>query len=266
MAADLAVLACGGALPVQILEAHPDAVGFSLKGVPHLLGDAAEEHQIEKMGALFAAIKAAGCTRFVLAGGLARPALNPAEMDAETLRIAPRLMAALQQGDDQLLRQVIEIFEEQNLKVVGAYELLPALTAAEGFQVGAGPGTQDMQDAIRGFDILDALSPLDVGQGCAVSGGQCIGIETLQGTDALLRFVAETRPGSTTGGVFVKAAKRGQDLRVDMPAIGPDTVSAVVRAGLSGIVIEANRVMILEREATLAAVEQAGLFLAARTS
>lgn len=264
MSEKLAILACGGALPLQIADAYPDAKCFSLKGIPHRLGDRAEEHQIEKMGALFAAMKAAEIERFVLAGGLVRPTLTPADMDAETLKIAPRLMAALQQGDDHLLRQVIEIFEEQGVEVVGAHELLPELSAEDGLHVGVSVTEADQQDADRGFDVLNALSPLDVGQGCVVATGQCIGIETLQGTDALLKFVADTRPPSVQRGVLVKAAKRGQDLRVDMPAIGPGTVDSVAKAGLSGIVIEAKRVMVLERNATLAAIEKAGLFLIAR--
>ena len=71
-----------------------------------------------------------------------------------------------------------------------------------------------------------------------------LGIETLQGTDAMLRFVAETAPGS--GGVLVKRAKPGQDLRVDMPAIGPDTVALAADAGLSGIEVQAGHVLLLD--------------------
>jgi DUF1009 family protein len=182
-------------------------------------------------------------------------------MDAATMALAPRLMAAMQQGDDYLLRKVIEIFEDQGFEVVGAHEVLHDLTARTGMSLGA-PDDRQRQDAVRGFDILGALSPLDVGQGCVVAAGQCIGIETLQGTDAMLHFVGETKPGSK--GVFVKAAKRGQDLRVDMPAIGPATVAAVAAAGLAGIAVEAERVMILDRETTLGEIESAGLFLFAQ--
>lgn len=258
---DLAVLACGGALPVQIAEAFPEASCFGLKGVENSLGARAQEHRIEKLGALFDAMRAAGCRRMVLAGSLARPKLNPTEMDATTLALAPRLMAAMQQGDDFLLRQVIEVFEDQGFTVVGAHDLLPGITAQTGLSLGS-LTDRHKQDAARGFDILSALSPLDVGQGCVVASGQCIGIETLQGTDALLTFVQQTQPNS--GGVFVKAAKRGQDLRVDMPVIGPATVASVAAAGLAGIAVEAGRVMILDRDKTLDAIDKAGLFLAAQ--
>ena len=116
------------------------------------------------------------------------------------------------------------------------------------------------------MDILLALSPLDVGQGTVVAGGLCLGIETLQGTDALLRFVGET-PGHLrrgSGGVLVKAPKRGQDLRVDMPVVGPDTVRNAAAAGLEGIFASAGKVLIVEQDATRAALAETGLFLAGR--
>lgn len=262
MSGRLAILACGGQLPVMLADAHPDAACFSLRGIPHLLGDRPQEHQIEKLGGLFKAMKAEGVDRIVFAGNLARPALRPAQMDAKTLTLVPRIMKAMQGGDDGLLRAVISIFEDQGFAVVGAHELLPGLTASADFRIGT-PSPGDMQDAERAWAVLRALAPLDVGQGCVVAGGQVLGIETVQGTDALLRFVAETRMGEARG-VFVKAAKQGQDLRVDMPAIGPDTVRAVASAGLAGLVVEAGRVMILERKETMQAIEKAGLFLTAR--
>ena len=77
----LAILACSGTLPVQIARAHPDALTFSLAGVPHQLGATAREHRIEKMGALFEEMKAEGVDRLVFAGSLARPNLDPAAFD-----------------------------------------------------------------------------------------------------------------------------------------------------------------------------------------
>ncbi len=266
MASGLALLACGGALPLQVVKAHPEALRLSLKGIPHQLGDTTQEHRIEQMGALFEAMKAADVTRIVFAGGLARPALDPSALDAVMMGIAPKLMAGFKAGDDALLGQVIDIFEDQGFAVVGAHELLPELTADEALKIGVAPSVGDLKDADRAWDILNALSPLDVGQGCVVAAGQCLGIETIQGTDALLRFVGQTEDRLRQGakGVFVKAAKRGQDLRVDMPAIGPQTIEAVAQAGLAGLVIEAGRVMILDRDATLEAVEKAELFLSSR--
>ncbi len=266
MAGRLAILACSGGLPVRISEAQPDAIKIGFEGVPNDLQGDIEVHRFEKMGDVFETLKAQGVDRVVFAGSLARPPLDPAEFDATMTALAPRLMAAMQRGDDALLSEVIAIFEDQGFAVMGAHELVPDLTADEGLTVGAAPTEQDLQDTSRAWDILLTLSPLDVGQGCVVAGGQCLGIETVQGTDALLQFVADTpkKLRHDFKGVYVKAAKRGQDLRIDMPVIGPNTIRAVAEAGLAGLVVEAGRVMILEREKTLQAVEDEGLFLTAR--
>jgi hypothetical protein len=267
MSGRLAILACGGALPVALAAAYPEALCVTFASVAHRLGQGTQEHRFEQFGVLFEALRAEGVTRLVLAGSLARPALDPARLDPVTMALAPRIMAALRAGDDGLLSTVIAIFEEQGFDVLGAHELLPDLTAAEGLRLGPEPDASDEADALRAADILTALSPLDIGQGCVVAGGQCLGIETAQGTDALLQFVAGTDPNlrPKARGVFFKAAKQGQDLRVDMPAIGPSTIAACAQAGLAGLMIEPGRVMILDRDATLAALQDSGLFLIARS-
>lgn len=266
MTGRLAILACGGALPTRLAEAHPGAMQITLRGIPSELAGTAQEFALERIGTLFAAMKAEGITRMVFAGTLTRPALNPAEFDTAMMGIAPRLMMALPQGDDALLRFVIGIFEEQGFEVVGAHELLPGLVAEAGLAVGSTPSEADLADAGRGAQILAGISPLDIGQGCVVAGGQCLGIETIQGTDALLRFVAATPAPLRRGckGVYVKAAKHDQDLRIDMPTIGPDTIRGVAAAGLAGLVVEAGRTVVMDRKNTLQAVEDEGIFLISR--
>lgn len=265
MSGRLAILACAGALPVAIARANPDAMILTLEGIPSELEAQSHRHRLEQIGTLFAAMKDAGIDRMVFAGSLMRPALDPAAFDAEMAALAPRLMAALQKGDDGLLRTVIEVFEEQGFSVVGAHQVLPSLTADPGLHAGTDPDDATRSDIARATEILRGIAPLDLGQTCVVAGGQCLGIETVQGTDALLHFVAATPPEYRRGhpGVLVKAAKAGQDLRIDMPAIGPRTVAAVAEAGLAGLVIEAGKVMILDRDATLQAARDKGIFLVA---
>src|SRR5690606_19501026 len=141
---------------------------------------------------------------------------------------------------------VAAVFEERGLAVVGAHQIRPDLVAPAGALTRRAPGPALEADAARARAILDALAPLDVGQGAVVAQGLCLGIETLPGTEALLDFVARTRPGS--GGVLAKRPKAGQDLRLDMPAIGPETVDQALAAGLAGIAVAPGRVLILDRD------------------
>ncbi len=166
------------------------------------------------------------------------------------------------------MRVIIEIFEAEGFIVSGAHEVAPALKVHAHTLYGRQPTKQEKDDAIRAADILIALSPMDVGQSCVVAGGQCLGgIETIQGTDALLRYVATTPDNLKRGGekgVLVKAAKEGQDLRVDMPTIGPDTIRGVAKAGLAGLFIAAGGVIVLEQEEVERLVREHDLFLMAR--
>ena len=265
MAGKLAILACDGGLPVEITKANPDAMVITLDGIPSRLKDQSERHRLEKIGTLFQAMQDAGVTRMVFAGSLARPTLDPSQFDAQMAALAPRLMMALSKGDDGLLRTVIEMFEEQGFAVVGAHDVLPGLVAEPGLSVGQ-PTDAEERDIVRAAEILKGISSLDIGQGCVVAGGQCLGLETVQGTDALLSFVAGTDAKFLRNfkGVYVKAAKEGQDLRIDLPTIGLRTVKAVADAGLAGLVIEAGKVMILDRQATLDAAQARGVFLISR--
>ena len=265
MSASLAILAGHGALPQTLSAANPDALFVSFDGVDVKIPTARHlPASFNRFGALFDGLNAAGITTVTFAGAMSRPALDPAAFDAKTISLAPRLMAAMAGGDDGLLREIIAVFEAEGFSVTGAHQVLADLVATAGLLAGHEPDATALADAKRGIEILHALSPMDVGQGVVVAHGLCLGVETLQGTDAMLGFVAATpKHLRRTGGVFVKAAKSGQDLRVDMPAIGPDTVASVVAAGLGGMVIAAGSVMILERAKTIQAIKAAGLFLLA---
>ncbi|MDJ0825658.1 MAG: UDP-2,3-diacylglucosamine diphosphatase LpxI [Rhodobacter sp.] len=264
--ARLAILAGQGSLPHLIAAAHPNALFGHFEGLTvELPANETVQLSYERFGEMFAALSAAGVTEVVFAGGLARPSLDPTRFDAKMRMLAPGFLAAMQGGDDGLLRAVIAAFEAEGFTVRGAHELVAGLTAEPGHLAGHEPSATDLKDAARARAILRALGPLDVGQGAVVAGGQALGVETAQGTDAMLRFVAATPAGLRQGarGVLVKAPKPGQDLRIDMPAIGPATVAAAAEAGLAGIAVVAGQVLLIDRPATLAAADDAGLFLVA---
>ena len=266
MALDLAILSGAGALPPDLARAYPDALYITFTGINHSLPGRTEDHSFERLGKLFAVLKERGIRRVVMAGSMYRPALNPENFDAFMRQISPQLVAALQLGDDGLLRFVIDLFESHGFTVCGAHELLPEMTAKAGILSQVVPQSKHHEDIEKGRALLGLLSDADIGQSTVFENGLCLGIETLQGTDALLRFVGQTpshlRRGQ--GGVLIKTPKSGQDLRVDMPAIGPDTIRAVQAAGLAGLAIDAGRVLLLEPEQTRALVAQFGLFLIAQ--
>jgi len=161
---------------------------------------------------------------------------------------------------------VIAIFEEAGFTVAGVADVAPDLLPGPGVLAGA-PSAADQADAARAAAIVAALGAVDVGQGAVVAQGLCLAVETLPGTDAMLDFVAATarRPDPAGArGVMFKAAKPGQDRRIDLPTLGLQTLARAHAAGLAGVAFQAGDVIVLDRAAMLAEAERLGLFLWAR--
>lgn len=273
MAAEgLGILAGRGILPRLIAEdcarrGRPYRV-VTFEGVPL---DWAGAHPVlkaafEKPGRLFADLRAAGCGAVTFAGSLTRPALNPLRFDLTMLRLAPKVFEGMRSGDDRALRLAAEVFEAEGLRLIAPQVILADLIMPAGVPTRAQPGPADRADAARAAAIVAALGAADVGQGAVVAQGICLGLESIQGTDAMLAFVAQTAaafrpdPGGARG-VLYKAPKPGQDRRMDLPAIGPETLRNAAAAGLAGVVVEAGGALLLDREATIAEADAAGLFL-----
>ncbi len=220
----------------------------------------------EKPGILFKELAKAGARHVVFAGAMQRPELNPMRFDLKFLKIAPSLLPALKSGDDVTLRVIGTIFESENIEIIAAHSLLESLVAGAGQLGKHAPNAADRADIQRGFAIARALGAQDVGQGTVVAQGLCLGAESIQGTDAMLEFIAATgeafRPDPKGGkGVLCKAPKPGQDWRVDMPAIGPQTLENAAKAGLAGVAVQAGGVLILGLEETVTRADDLGLFL-----
>lgn len=268
----IAIIAGQGNLPKELaqhlLEQNPLVVIVQFQGV--LLdwcdGYTVIPAQFEKPNALFKSLKRLGIDQVVFAGAMTRPKLNPLKFDLTLLKLAPTLLPSLKSGDNTTLSLVIKIFEDNGFTILGAHEVLPNLVASKGILTKQSPTEADKQDTERAFGIITAMSAADVGQACVVAQGLCLGVETIQGSDVMLTWVAQSagayRHDPNGGqGVFVKLPKAGQDLRVDLPTIGPNTIHAVHNAGLAGIVISQGSVMILDQDECISLANEYGLFI-----
>lgn len=273
MAADgIAIVAGRGTLPRLIAEdcrrrRIPYRVvifeGVTLDWLP---GHPVLHEIFEKPGKLFADLRGAGCGVVTFAGGMTRPKLKPTRFDLKFLGMAPRLLSGLKAGDDATLRTVAEIFEAEGFRIRAPHEILRGLLVAPGVASRLHPGPADRADTDRAFAIVTALGAADVGQCAVVAQGLCLGLESIQGTDAMLEFVAATgaafrRDPAGGRGVLYKGPKPGQDWRIDLPAIGPETIRRAAAAGLAGIAVQAGGVLMIGREDCLATADAAGLFL-----
>ena len=215
--------------------------------------------RIETLGSLLEILRAKGVTGICMAGGIARPAIDPSKIDAATWPLVPVMQQALASGDDGALRAVITIFEQAGFAVLAAHDIAPNLLPDEGCATQSKPNEPDEKDAARGQQIVDALAIVDVGQCCVIARSQVLAIEGVFGTDWMLQSLTH-RPDDAKGLLF-KAPKVGQDQRADLPTIGPDTVQLVAVAGLSGLVIEAGAVIVLDLDQVINNCDRLGLFL-----
>ncbi|MGI9366644.1 MAG: LpxI family protein [Rhizobiaceae bacterium] len=258
----LAIIAGNGNLPLQIAESlvarnqHVFVVGIrgeasrEIEQFPH------EWCDWERIGYLFKILRQRGTTHLAMAGGVVgRPELRIHKMDWLAIRTLPGILAALLGGDNKILSNVISIVEKHGFTVCNVAELLPELTVGKGAITSNKPSKADQKRIAEGFAVTNALGKFDIGQGCVVLGNRAVAVEGAEGTDGMLRRVAELRTigrlPRKRGGVLVKSVKPGQDERADLPAIGPDTIMAVERAGLMGIGVQASKTLVIDREATL---------------
>ncbi|MBC9246006.1 UDP-2,3-diacylglucosamine diphosphatase LpxI [Paracoccus sp. 11-3] len=260
-----AVIAGQGGLSAAVVENLDDPLIYALEGYEPDFP--AEPFRIERLVPFLDGLIEADVSRVVFAGAIRRPRLDPELFDPRTAQLVPRILMAMQSGDDAALRAVLDVFEEHGLTIWGIADAAPDLVPAEGLLVGT-PSDADRRDAERGAELLAATGALDIGQGVVVAQGLCLALETLPGTEAMLDFsgrYASLRPDPNGAkGVFYKAPKANQDRRIDLPTIGPDTVSQVANAGLAGIAWLAGSVILLDRDECIRRASESGLFLWSR--
>lgn len=262
----LGLIAGGGRVPLLVREACRDsdrAVFIAaLNGFCDAETVAGSDHawfDMTQVGKLFDGLKAQGVAEVTVCGRVTRPDFSKLLPDWRGAKLLPRFIKAGLQGDDAVLRVVVETFEAEGFRLVGVDEVVAGLLAPAG-QLGAVvPGEDDWRDIRAGIAAARKLGAEDKGQAVVAALGEAVGLEDQNGTDALLlRMAAEPM---ARGGVLVKCLKPGQERRVDLPTIGTDTVAYAKRAGLRGIAVEAGSALIVDRRATISAADAAGLYL-----
>ena len=268
----LGLIAGGGDLPVALAH-RCRSQGRSLfvlrlQGLtdPALVGFDGADVGVAQLGKGIAALRAAGCEAVCMAGVLARPDLAALKPDLRGIAALPGAIAAARKGDDALLQFLLGEFEKEGFTVEGAHEVMGDLLLPGGALGALKPSASDRLDISRALEVARIIGGLDVGQGAVCCHGLILAVEAQEGTDAMLRRVADLpeairgRSGAPRG-ALVKAPKPGQDLRIDLPTIGAATVRLAAAAGLSGLAGEAGAVLVIDQEAVRALADSLGVFV-----
>jgi DUF1009 family protein len=269
----LAIVCGAGSLPFALADAAMRrgrrVVLFALKGFADPARVTAYPHHWTFMGQLnrFMTIaETEGCRDIAFIGSVTRPSLWTIRPDWRVLMLMPQIVQLYRGGDDHLQSGIGRLIERHGFRLLGPKDIAPELTMPLGPLGSREPSQRDRADIARGLAVLDAMSPHDIGQAVVVAENQVLAVEGPEGTDRAVARVTELRKSgrirSSAGtGVLVKAAKRGQDHRIDLPTIGPQTVEAAAAAGLAGIAVVAGSTFVAEPEVIAAAADRAKLFV-----
>jgi UDP-2,3-diacylglucosamine hydrolase len=267
------LIAGGGVMPFAVADSLVargiDPVVFALKGACDPVAAERFRHHWISVGQLGRAEKlfrAENCRNLVFIGTLVRPALSEIRLDWSTLRVLGRVWAAFRGGDDHLLSGIGNILEQDGFRMMGIKDVAPDVLMPQGCLTRTLPDENAAADIARGREVLSALSPFDIGQAAVVIDGHVVAVEDIEGTDGLLARVARLRAegrirAKAARGVLVKVPKSGQDLRFDLPTIGPKTIEGAVKAELAGVAVAAGHTIVVEPQAMIEAADAAGLFV-----
>ncbi|MCI5043517.1 MAG: UDP-2,3-diacylglucosamine diphosphatase LpxI [Aquisalinus sp.] len=272
----LGIIAGGGKLPIKLaqtckaagkpyfvirLKSFADDVLSSFTG---------EECGIAELGKIIRLLKKEECDAIVMAGLVPRPNFSALKPDWRGAALLPKALSAARKGDGAILNVLVDTFEAEGFLVIGAEEVADDLLAPIGHLGKIQPTQNDFSDMQKAADVIGALGPFDIGQGAVVRNGFVLAIEAAEGTDQMLRRCADL-PSDVKGidpdapqerrGILLKRPKPGQELRVDLPTIGVETVNRAAAAGLAGIAVEADAALIMDREALTKLADEHGLFV-----
>lgn len=263
----LGIIAGGGSIPKMLIE-HCAAQGrdffvLAIEGnadkalitddIPH------QWIRIGQAGTGFKRFAEEKVQDVIMIGTIKRPGFFDLVPDLRTTAFFAKV-GAKALGDDGILRALVNEIEAEGMTVRGLHEVMSDLLVKPGILGRHKPDKQALVDIRRGIDVALALGKLDVGQSVVVQQGLVLGVEGIEGTDELIRRCGEYRRKGD-GGVLVKLRKPQQDMRIDLPTIGPRSVSRAQESGLRGIVVHAGNGLIVDEAETIRLADKAGLFI-----
>jgi len=224
----------------------------------------------EEIDKTFDALKEKNVHDIALIGYVERPEINIAKVSLGSQKILMNVFSMLTKGDGEIFVAVRKMLIEQNFKLVKVQDFLPELTLSSG-SYGTIPKDKQFLDEIEGgLKLFLKYAKLDIGQSLILQGGHCLGIETITGTDEMIKALinykkknAKQSQKNYSEGILIKGSKPDQILHIDTPVIGPNTIKLAKKAQLKGLVIESHKVILLNKDLLLDMLQGYNMFLVA---
>jgi DUF1009 family protein len=265
----IGLIAGDGRFPI-IFADNVRRLGFTVSAIAHVGTTLPElesyvEHihwlKIGQFGKALAALKQDGVGQAVMLGGIKKTnVFTTLRPDLRALAIFSRLK---HWKDDAILRAVAGELEREGIEILDSTFGLQDILAEEGCLTSKKPSKKEVEDIQFGWETLETLGALDIGQCVVVKNRVIVSVEAVEGTDEAI-----TRGGKLggKGAVVIKRTKPHQDLRFDLPAIGPQTIQTMISVQATVLAIEAGRTVIIDREDVLSQATEAGIAIVGKST
>lgn len=219
--------------------------------------------KLGEVGKAVEAMQAASVKRIMFVGSLHKPDLLKIKVDWLGAKLLAKITKEKFFGDNRLLSTVTNFLEGHDFTVIGVHEILKHLLVESGIFTKLKPDSQDKNDVELAIKVVKQLGDLDIGQAAIVQNGIILGVEAIEGTDSLIKRCGELKI-SKSGGVLAKFSKPNQELRMDLPTIGINTIKNMHKAGFKGIIIEAQRSILLDQLQVINYANEHNMFIGAQ--
>jgi hypothetical protein len=219
-----------------------------------------------ELSRLIETFKAEGVTRAVMAGQVKHKQIFSSIRP--DWRLAKLLLSLRTRNTDMLLGAIAKVLGDEGIELISSTHYLEPLLAKPGVLTARQPDAEELKDIAYGRTVARAIAAYDLGQTVVIAAQACVAVEAMEGTDAtiaragdLFRTLDADGEASTLRRslTVVKVAKPNQDLRFDVPVIGPATIHTMQQAGATCLALEAEKTLLFDREAIVAAADAAGI-------
>ena len=249
-----------GSLPEELLAKHPNCVCALIKSSPANieLAEKFEHFKITEIKKIIGFFRENGVTHICFAGGVVKPKISLKLVNFQTISMMLYILFLPNKGDNFLLNAITKFVKMKGFDIISATELLPNLLVKAGVLTKSTPNQNQMKSITLGRNFLADISKYDISQACIVENSCITALEGIEGTKAM---ILRMKAWNKNDAVLVKMPKIGQNLKIDMPTIGLETVRECVESGICGIVIKAESTIFLNQNEAIALANANGIFI-----
>ena len=217
---------------------------------------------IGQFGKIINILKDNKCKKVLFAGKVNKPNFSKLRLDLKGLYYMPRIIKSSKLGDAAILKEIIKILAQEKIKTISSLAFNPELTLKKGNYSKIRPNREDKVDIKKAITTLNKLGKYNHSQGSVVRNNKVVAIEGKDGTKKMLKMCKSKK--FRNKGVLVKFPKKKQDIRIDIPTVGFETLVQCKSAGLKGIVLKSKQNVFLERKKCIKFANKNKMFIAAK--